>query len=156
MNVINTEKYRNEIYDFIKSYLSESEVNWVLNVFSEINKHSMLAHDDEFDFKTYYFYKNLKRFLTNYVTDLDGGAILMTIYICAIQLGIKKVNDPVIATFKSVYDFYDLEDFERCTVNDLNLYDVRTMLIITRFHYEEFGEDIYSCGLLTLYAIEYI
>ena len=155
MDIKITEKYRNEIYFFVKDYVNEAELNWIMDTFSRINKQSMLKHNDEFDFKSYYFYKNFVKFFKEFVTDLDGGSIIITTYICGLQLGICKLHDESVLRFEHVGESYDIDDFLKCTMFDLNHYDARAMMLLTNFLQDE-EHPVYSCGLLTMYAIEYI
>lgn len=151
-----TANKRNELLTYIKANVREESYVWARNLLSDMTKKVITMKDDEFTIRVYPFYKNVKFFFTDICTELSPGCILLTLYICAIELGIRTVGDSV-EKLKEFTDEIDMNDWDTVDVSTAIDFDLRASTILTQkyFGMEDTGE-LYACGLNTLNLIDFV
>lgn len=142
---------RGEFLSYIKSKVSSDSYTWARNLISDITKKVITAKDDEFTIKAYPFYKNAKRFFDEVCTEVTPGGILLTLYIVAIELGIREVGDSV-EKLKDFTDEIDMEDWSLMSCETATNYDlyVGACMINNKFGVSEDGNEIFAGGLHAL------
>lgn len=144
---------RTELIKFVTPLLDDKSYKWFRDTINLINKSVIGSEDISVAVKVYHFYNNIKKFFTEYCTDFDAASVLLTMYICAIQIGVRFINDEV-ESFKQFTDGVDLNDWKSLCSNDINLFDLRMDLHIKHKHLSGEYQDIPACGLMTLQSIE--
>ena len=153
MNALkSTVDYRQKALDYLKPILCSNSYIWVNNTFSTINKQILTQKDDRFEADAILFYSNLINFLENHVTDITSGKALLTVYVCAIELGVRELGDEV----EEYMDFQgevDMDDWRTNTVESIKNFD---MVICTKLMQNVYAQEKYEIiggGLLSLYTV---
>lgn len=153
-----TIQHRVKFIEYCSGILSGKSLVWVKNLFSTINRTILSSHDDDFNIKAYQFYKNVNKFIIDFVDDVTPASILQTLFICGFEMGLLTSDDEVL----SYEEFYGKDGSFNWDTIDLNTvlqFDFYTEnLIIRRAFYGDFGDDneiIVAGGLRTLSMLDY-
>lgn len=119
-----TVQYRTEFIKYVSGILSPQSCVWVKKLFSSINK-MLLTNDIEVCSKVYPMYKNILRFVRDYCDECEPANILLTLYICGIELGVVSLGDEV-ETYKEFTESVDMEDWALMTAEDIVRVDMRS------------------------------
>ena len=156
-----TSNKRGELLAYIKSRLSNDSYTWARNLVSDITKKIVTIKDDEFTIKAYPFYKNSKKFFEKVCTEVTPGGILLTLYLVAIELGIRDVGDAV-EKLPEFLEEIDMEDWSEMNYDAAVTFDlyVSACIINKRVgneNYEDneiFAAGLHSLGLLDLIQVD--
>jgi len=153
MNALkSTTDYRQKALDYMKPILCSNSYIWVNNVFSVINKRVLTRKDDKFEANAILFYTNLVDFLDKHVTDISSGKVLLTVYTCAIELGVCELGDEV-ETYMDFKEEVDMDDWRQMTVETIKNFD---MVITTKLMQNVYANEKYEIiggGLLSLNTV---
>lgn len=147
---------RTEFVNYCSTILSEESILWVKRFFSEINKVILIKGDDDFTVKVWPLYKNVKRFITDFAEEESSSSILLTLYICGLELGILHPGDVVEKMIESKEDI-PLVNWNNIQFEDMFQLDLYfENVLIRRAYYGEDAECIYAGGLRVLSLLDYL
>lgn len=153
--ITSTGNKRNEMLSYIKSKVSSDSYIWARNLISDITKKVMALKDDEFTIKVYPLYKNFKRFYTDVCTEVTPGCILLTLYIVAIELGLREVGDSV-EQLPEFVDAIDMDDWDRMSYDTAISFDLYVESCIVANRFGAGDNEIFACGLHTFGLLDFI
>ena len=149
---------RVKFIEYCSDILSGQSLVWVKNLFSTINRTILSSHDDDFNIKAYQFYKNVNKFIVDFVDDVTPASILQTLFICGFEMGLLSSEDEVLS-YDEFYGGDGSFDWETVDMNTVLRYDFWTEnLIIRRAFYDDYGDEndtITAGGLRTLSMLDY-
>ncbi len=149
---------RVKFVEYCSGVLSGKSLVWVKNLFSTINRTILSSHDDDFNIKAYQFYKNVNKFITDFVDDVTPASILQTLFICGFEMGLLTSEDEVLS-YEEFYEGDSTFNWENVDVYTVLQFDFYTEnLIIRRAFYNDYGKDndtIVAGGLRTLSMLDY-
>lgn len=151
------EKARNELLTYSKDILDADSYIWLRKLLSDFNRITLREDNYEFTVKIWPLYKNCVKFFKEYCSNVTPGSILVTFYISALELGVRKVGDSV-ETLAQFVDEVDMEDWDQMSVESARMFDMRTseLLICDRFGAYEGTIEIFAGGLHTMVTLDYI
>lgn len=147
---------RAEFIAYCKEILSEESLLWVKRLFSNINRKVALEKDDEFAVKVWPMYCNMLSYVRDYVDNPCSGAILMTLYVCGIELGILTMGDEV-EGFADFTDCIDMTDWSLVTYQDVVMFDFYCeSIIMSRIANSDCDREIVAGGLMAVSVLDYV
>lgn len=149
-----TNNCRTELLAYVKSILDGKSYVWVNNLLSDINKKMLINEDAVFNASVIMMYKNMKKFFTKYCKNVIPSNILLSFYVCALELGLKKLGDEI-ESFSQFTEDVDLDDWSKVTVNDIKKFDIETNMLVLRKSLGYDDVDIRACGICTLQALDF-
>lgn len=148
---------RAEFIAYCTGILSSESMLWVRRLFSNINKEVAINKDDEFAVKVWPLYSNILRFVKEFLDDECAGAILVTLYVCGIELGILNLGDEV-ETYKDFAEYVDSSDWSNMSHADVIKFDFYCESVI--MHRAVSGNNDYghlaAGGLRSLSMLDYL
>ena len=153
--VTETSNKRGELLSYIKSKVSESSYIWARNLLADITKKVLTQKNDEFSIRVYPLYKNCVKFFTEYCSEVTPGGILLTLYLCAIELGVRSVGDSV-ESLEEFIDEIDMEDWDCMNLEAAINFDLVAATLVTQKYLGMDSDDIFACGLHTLNLIDFV
>lgn len=154
--VTETSNKRGELLSYVKSKVSESSYIWTRNLLSDITKKVLTLKDDEFAIRVYPLYKNGLKFFTEVCDDVTPGGILLTMYLCALELGIRQVGDQVEKLDEFTAEI-DMEDWGLMSVDVAVNFDLYTStLLISKHSGMKDIVGIWAGGLHTLNLLDFV
>lgn len=152
-----TEEYRKSLLEYIKPYLSEQSYLWVRSLLSDINKKVGTLNNEKMCAHVLVMYRNIKRFFSDYCTDVNSSTILLTLYLCAIELGFRNVRDRIEQTDDFAYDI-DMDAFVTTDKDDLINYDLAVVAWLTYNRLSKPDDKYIICagGINCLHLIDFI
>ena len=154
--VTETSNKRGELLSYIKSKVSESSYIWSRNLLSDITKKVLTMKDDEFSIRVYPMYKNCLKFFTTVCDEVTPGGILLTLYLCALELGIRKVGDSVEKLDEFTAEI-DMDDWGLMSADVATNFDLYTSALLLQRHSGMAKENgVWACGLHTLNMLDFI
>lgn len=147
---------RKDFVDYCSTILSEESMLWVKRFFSEINKVVLIQRDDDFTVKVWPLYKNVKRFMEDFIHEPTPSAILMSLYICGMELGILSPGDSVesLVDFRSDIPVINWDDIQYSDMLQLDFYSEN--VLVRRAFYQDDSDDVYVGGLRVLSLLDYL
>ena len=154
--VTETSNKRGELLSYIKSKVSESSYIWARNLLSDITKKVLTMKDDEFSIRVYPMYKNCLKFFTTACDEVTPGGILLTLYLCALELGIRKVGDSVEKLDEFTAEI-DMDDWGLMNADVATNFDLYTSALLLQRQSGMAKENgVWACGLHTLNMLDFI
>lgn len=151
-----TSNKRGELLSYVKGKVSEESYVWARNLLSDVSKKILTVKDDEFTIRAYPLYKNVKKFFTEVCSDVTPGCILLTLYLCSLELGIRKFGDPV-ESLKDFTEEVDSDDWSKMTLKEVIDYDlVAATLLTQKYLGMDVSDDLRACGLHTLNLMDFV
>lgn len=150
-----TTNKRGELLSYIKSKVSNESYIWARNLIADVSKKVLTMKDDEFTIRAYPFYKNTKLFFTDVCDEVTPGGILLTLFLCSAELGVRSIGDSV-GNLKEFQDEIDMDDWANMTMEAVVNFDMLTSTYIAQ---KRFGMDtngaVWACGLHTLNLLDF-
>ena len=142
---------RKEFLGFCREKVSGSAYAWITNVVSSISKKFQSTKNDTFKEWVEFMYCNINDFFREYVTEVTDYGIVLTTYMCAIELGVKEFGD-FIEEDPVFFNNIDMEDWKTMDLQTLENFDAGMcdQLIKRVVKNESYTVDITACGLYTL------
>lgn len=148
---------RTEFIKYCSDILSSESMLWVKRLFSNINKKIAIDKDDVLAVKVWPLYSGITKFFKDFADEVTAGSILLTLYICSIELGVLGFGDQV-ETFDDFTDFVDIDDWESVSYEDLLKLDLYSeSVIVYRMVSCDYDHGtVLFCGLRTLSLLDYV
>lgn len=145
--------YRNEVQEYIRPHLSNKSYVWCRGVLNDIVRSSMLGTRYGVVCKEIIALSNFKRFFEEHASDVTPGGIIVTLYIMAIQLGLKSLGDEV-ETYEEFIEQIDEDDWSLVDKDQINNFDLLMHAQVIENMIYEGNNEITACGIKTLISIE--
>lgn len=162
MDVLNiTSSYRTELCTWIQTYLKGDAYLWSRKVISDIN-HTVVSMDKDYvAAQAILMYRNFIRFFNDHCDEVTGSNILFTLYICAIELGVRDFGDDVeqLPEFKEIIEE---DDWKQMDKEHVHMFDMRQAAMLINKYYgveREEADDsnrVWGGGLYTLQTIDFL
>ena len=153
-----TAKRRAEFVDYCSTIMSDRSLLWVKNLFSSINKRIFVEDDDDFKVKAYPLYKNILKFCQGFMDDATEGAILQTLFICGVELGIIPCDDAITNTneFNNGGINTDWSNISYVALLELDFFE-ENIIVRRAFYNDTEGDEnnLAVAGLRTLSMLDY-
>lgn len=150
-----SKEYRENLLKFVRPYLSEGSFIWTRNLLNDINKKIVVCDNDYIAAHSLLMYRNIVKFFRKFCTTLDVGTILLTLYICAIELGIRKLGDEI-EYYEEFTDNVDMDDWCDVTYDTIVDFDMVTVMHLISNRIGKERREVFAGGINSLQVLDFV
>ncbi len=142
-----TKNDRDELLKYLDGVLSFKAMKWARETMQKIND-GVKRGDSKYIANVITFYRNIRTLLEDNISDTEECNVIFTFYLCALQLGVRKINDEV-ESFESFEMLVDKDDWKDSTPEIITRFDMYCYQQLTK---QLLGEEhnLACGGLITL------